>query len=48
MVDSLHILGVPHDLVVEDVAHGHPRMAGVGLIDNMHGQELNYVGRPVE
>lgn len=48
-VEPVGILGiVAHDLVVEDVAqggtsHGKARMAGVGLLDGVDGQEPDRV-----
>lgn len=37
IVELVRILGIPHDLVVEDVAHGHPGVVGVGLLNGVHG-----------
>jgi hypothetical protein len=53
-VEPVRVLGVvPHDLVVEDVAHGRashgePRVAGVGLLDGVDGQEPDRVDRLLE
>jgi hypothetical protein len=48
VVESVQIIGATHDFVVEDVPHEHPRVAGVGLLDNIYGRELYCVGQLVE
>jgi hypothetical protein len=53
-VEPVRVLGVvAHDLIVEDVSHGRaphgePRVAGVGLLDGVDGQEPDRVDRLLE
>lgn len=48
-VKPIGVLGVvPHDFIIEDVAHGraphgHPHMARVGLLHGINGQEADCV-----